>query len=92
MGGIVGFRDIVVLGPGGSLGPANAATAPVAGAALPVYRAPRSSSPSPFTEFNRQGGLHPEDALPGWNDTGGFDPVDFSARLPAVELLGLASY
>ena len=30
----------------------------------------RSSSPT-FTEFHGQGGLHPEDAVPGWNDTSG---------------------
>ena len=27
--------------------------------------------PSPFTKFHRQGGLHPKEALPGWNDTSG---------------------
>lgn len=32
---------------------------------------PGRSSSSPFIEFHGQGGLHPEDPVPGWNDSGG---------------------
>ena len=38
---------------------------------MQIHSQASSCSSPPFTEFNRQGALYPEDALPGWNDTGG---------------------
>jgi len=36
-----------------------------------VHRPPRGSHSSPLTELHRQGGLYPEDALPGRDNPGG---------------------
>ena len=39
---------------------------------MPVHCQASGRRSPPFTEFHRQGALYPEDALPGWNDPGGF--------------------
>jgi len=36
--------------------------------AVSVYFPPCRGSSSPFTELHGQGGLHPEDTVPGWNE------------------------
>ena len=38
---------------------------------MSVYFPPCRGSSSPFTERHGQGGLHPEDTVPGWHDPGG---------------------
>jgi hypothetical protein len=40
----------------------------------------RSSSPT-FAEFHRQGGLHPEDTVPGWDYAGGLRTSGFYSAI-----------
>jgi len=51
---------------------------------LSVYFPPCRGGSPPFTEFHRQGGLHPENTLRDGTTQVVFDPVDFIARLAAL--------
>ena len=46
-------------------------------ALVQVYCSPRRSRSPSLTQFHRQGGIYPEDALPGWNDPGSLRPCRF---------------
>jgi hypothetical protein len=51
---------------------------------------PAVASPPPFAEFHRQGGLHPEDTVPGWDDPGGLRTGGFHCAIggPGTEAEG----
>jgi hypothetical protein len=51
------------------------------GAPLPVHRSPRRGHPTSITQLYGQGGLHPEDALPRRNNTGGLRSGGFHCTI-----------
>jgi hypothetical protein len=55
-----------------------------------VHFPPGRSHPPSFAEFHRQGGLHPEDTVPGWDDPGGLRTSGFHCAIgsPGTEAEG----
>ena len=56
--------------------------------AVSVYFPPCRGSSSPFTELHGQGGLHPEDTVPGWLDPGGIRTGGFRCPFGGSGLAG----
>ena len=56
--------------------------------AVSVHFPTGRGSSSPFTELHGQGGLHPKDTVPGWDDTSGLRAGGFHCAVGSTGLAG----